>query len=93
MSPVLPSIILAASAVLGSLSPEEAEEFYWDCEYAAAHGTIELDEAAVCSEVYERLKAKKFRGDFNLFLVWWKENKQREFSSRMKHGRLWRPES
>lgn len=93
MLPVLPSVILAASTILGNLSPQEVEEFYWDCEFAAAQGTIDLDEAAVCSEVYERLKAKKFRGDFNLFLVWWKENKEREFSSRMKRGRLRRPES
>lgn len=88
MLAVLPSIILTASSVIGALSPAETEEFYWDCEFAAVQGAIDLDEAAMCSEAYERLKAERFNGDFDLFLVWWKENKEREFSSRMKRGRL-----
>jgi hypothetical protein len=84
MEPLLPAIIIAASSVFGELSPAEAEKAYWDCEFAAIHGAIGLDEAAACSEIFEDLKSDKFRGDFRRFLVWWQENKDRELSSRTK---------
>lgn len=88
MAPVLPSIILAASTTIGNMSPAEVEKSFWDCEFAATQGAIDLDEAAACNVIYEHLKTDKFLGDFERFLVWWKENKNRELSSRMKLRQL-----
>ncbi|OWW22367.1 hypothetical protein [Noviherbaspirillum denitrificans] len=82
MPSALPAFILVSSATLGNLAPGEAEQAYWDCEFAATQMQISLDEAALCSEVYEHLKMVRFDGQFARFLAWWQENKQRELSSR-----------
>lgn len=86
MPTVVPAIILFASSAIGGLSLAEAEATYWNCEYAAARGEITPDEAAACNEIFEFLKAEKFSGDFNRFLDWWRENKERELSSRTESG-------
>jgi len=87
MEAVLPSIILATSTAIAtwsSDSSDEIEKAYWDCEFMAVQGLIAPDQAAACSEIYERLKNEKFLGNYHRFLVWWKQEKEREFSSRVK---------
>ncbi|WP_194726609.1 hypothetical protein [Noviherbaspirillum malthae] len=87
METVLPSIILATStaiAALSSDSSDEIEKIYWDCEFMAVQGMITPDQAAACSEIYERLKNEKFLGNYHRFLVWWKQEKEREFATRYK---------
>lgn len=85
---VLLSIILSASTASRNLSQAEIEIAFWDCEFAATQGVLELSEAAACSRIYEYLKKAKFLGDFDRFLVWWQENRDRELSSRMKSTQL-----
>lgn len=88
MASALPSIILATVTAIESMSSAEVEKAYWDCEFTATQGPIDLDGAAACSEIYEYLKKDKFLGDFDRFLVWWKENKGRELSTRRKLKQL-----
>lgn len=88
MASALPSIILATVVTSESTASIEVEKNYWDCEFIATQGTLDLDGAAMCSTIYERLKTDKFRGDFKRFLIWWQENKEREMSSRMKVKQL-----
>ncbi|HYD93872.1 MAG TPA: hypothetical protein VEC01_01005 [Noviherbaspirillum sp.] len=87
MASALSSLVLAASATVADLPPAEVERSYWDCEFTAIQGTIDLDAGAACSAIYEQLKADKFDGDFDRFLAWWRENKERELSARMGPGR------
>lgn len=84
METVLPSIILATSTAIAGWSSAEIENAYWDCEFVAVQGTITPDQAAACSEIYERLKSEKFLGNYHRFLVWWKQEKDRELSTRVK---------
>lgn len=81
---LLPALVMVTSSMVVALSPDEMEEAYWDCEYEATEGIIDLNAAAACSEIYETLKSTKFRGDFKLMLLWWNENKERELSKRKK---------
>ncbi|HEY0847270.1 MAG TPA: hypothetical protein VGE12_18015 [Noviherbaspirillum sp.] len=83
MAPILPSLLLIATIPVEHWSTAELEKAYWDCEFAAVQGRLELSDAAGCSELYEQLKSDKFHGDFARFLAWWRENKDRELSSRM----------
>lgn len=84
MDSLLASIVLSTSVAVTKLSSAELEKTYWDCESTAVQGGITVDEAAACSEVFERLKKVRFRGDFDEFLFWWRQHKDRELSSRMK---------
>lgn len=88
MASVLPSIILATVVASESMSSIEVEKNYWDCEFIATQGTLDLNEAATCSTIYERLKTDKFLGSFERFMIWWQENKDRELSSRIKVKQL-----
>jgi len=82
MASALAAMIVASSTVMVNTPGVEVEKAYWDCEFAAIEGQISLDAAAACSEIYEHLKKHKFDGRFDRFLVWWRENKVREMSSR-----------
>lgn len=82
MTSILPGIALAASTAFAGVPLVDMEKAYWDCEFAAEQGLLDSSDAGVCSEMYERLKTKKFNNDFHLFLQWWKKNKGREYVSR-----------
>ena len=84
MEPMLPSVALAVSVALAGLTPAEVEKAYWDCEFTATQGIVSYDDAPLCSQLYEYLKENKFLGDFNQFLIWWRQHKDREISSRLK---------
>jgi hypothetical protein len=84
MSSVLSAIFIAATTVAGNMPLGEMEEAFWNCDFTATHDYIDPDVAAGCSEIYERLKIQKFDGDFKRLLVWWQENKDREFAIRRK---------
>lgn len=84
MEPILASVILATSTAITELPTAEIEKIYWNCEFTATQGILGGDDAAVCSELYEYLKESKFHGDFNALLIWWKQNKEQEISSRLK---------
>lgn len=84
MDPVLASVILATSTVIADLPPAEVERLYWNCEFTATQGILDSDDAAACSTIYEHIKAKKFHGDFNALLLWWKQNKDKEITSRLR---------
>jgi hypothetical protein len=84
---ILPGITLVASAAIGGLPLSEAEKVYWDCEFAAEQGVLDIGDAEVCSKVFEQLKAAKFGSDFNRFLEWWRANKGREYAARIESQR------
>jgi len=86
MASELGSIIVMTLIGGGNISGVEVEQAYWDCEYAATQGRISLDEGAACVEIFEDLKKGRFGGDFERFLSWWRENKEREISARARSG-------
>lgn len=83
MPSALSAILIVTSTALGDIPADELEAAFWDCEYLAIRGYLDLDIGAACSEIYEQLKAEKFGGDFERLLLWWREHKESELSSRM----------
>jgi hypothetical protein len=60
----------------------ELERAFWFCDYAATVGSVDSGMAIACSTVTQELKAKKFGGDFDALVSWWRQNKAAE------HGAL-----
>ncbi|TFW09748.1 hypothetical protein E4K72_04450 [Oxalobacteraceae bacterium OM1] len=60
----------------------EIETTYWDCEFKAGQALLGSADADSCIAAFEHLKTHKFDGDFQRFLVWWKDNKHQELSRR-----------
>jgi hypothetical protein len=77
-------LALAAASIITLPANLDIEKTYWDCDYATTQTLAGFEEAAICSTVFEKLKADKFKGSFQDFMVWWKANKEREYASRKK---------
>jgi hypothetical protein len=75
---------IAAPTSLDNVSLEKLEAVYWDCEHAASQGMLPLSTAAECSMVFEKLKERKFKGDFKEFMAWWQVNKGAQQQARAK---------
>lgn len=73
------SISVAIAAVepqrddLGAL-----EQAFWACDYIGTTEGIGEAPVAFCVEVTSSLKEKRFGGDFDALLVWWRANKTAE---------------
>ena len=54
------------------------ERSFWACDYTATHRGVDSGTAATCSSLSKALKQRKFRGDFNAMLAWWRQHKEAE---------------
>ena len=54
------------------------EKAFWICDHAATKHGVDGGTAIICGAITEDLKMKKFSGDFNLMLAWWRQNKAAE---------------
>lgn len=61
-----------------TLRMDELERAFWACDHAVTVGRIDVGIATTCSTLYEALKQRKFSGDFNQMLAWWRLNKEAE---------------
>lgn len=53
------------------------ERFFWACDYVGTnHGVLSAPDA--CHGIVTELNARKFRGDFEALLRWWRANKPAE---------------
>ena len=77
------SVPSSAQASLGAaLALEEIERVFWVCDHAATIDRIDPSTAITCSSLTEALKQRKFGGDFNAMLAWWRQHKE------TRHGAL-----
>jgi len=80
---------IAAVASVGSADLEKA---FWICDHAATNHGVDGGTGIACGVITEDLKMKKFNGNFDLMLTWWRQNKAAEHqalaaSSRATSGR------
>jgi hypothetical protein len=81
MKPVV-AILLTIAAASAAAQPDRAglarygaddlKKMFLACDGAAATGLLGAGEAGACSLVYEELKDRVFRGDFQALVAWWK---------------------
>jgi len=69
---------VAGSAAAEDISITDIEKLFWACDHAATHTQVDADTAAACVGFTDRLKLRKFNGDFSEMLAWWKANKAAE---------------
>lgn len=54
----------------------DLERDFWACDYeATSHGLVDAGTAIQCGIATENLKLRKFNGDFNAMVSWWKKHK------------------
>jgi hypothetical protein len=61
--------------------PVDLENAFWRCDRAATQQLVDAGTAALCGAITEELKAKRFEGDFDMLLAWWRENKDAEHAA------------
>ncbi|HSQ05615.1 MAG TPA: hypothetical protein VLN59_16360 [Burkholderiales bacterium] len=60
---------------LATVALADLEDAFWLCDYTATtHGSARND-ITLCTAVYDVVKERKFGGDFDKLLDWWRENK------------------
>ncbi len=82
----------AAVEVHARANAADLEKAFWICDHAATNHGVDGGMAIACGVITEDLKMKKFNGDFDLMLAWWRQNKAAEHqalaaSSRATSGR------
>jgi hypothetical protein len=65
----------------------DLEKTYWDCDYVSTTQGMSLSEGVECVVIYDKLVKEKFKGSFENFLNWWKENKDKEHSIRRQNSK------
>ncbi|MGZ9074352.1 MAG: hypothetical protein ACXW13_01130 [Burkholderiaceae bacterium] len=55
------------------------EDAFWACDYVAT--TRGASDIPTCTAVYEALNHRKFAGDFDALVSWWRQNKAAQHKS------------
>ncbi len=63
-------------------SIDSLERLFWICDYGAARDAVDFGSGMRCGVAAEALKARKFNGDFDSMLAWWRQKKD------VEHGAL-----
>ena len=62
--------------VAAMLELRDLEQTFWRCDYTATRFGMHATPYAACSAVTQELMRRKFDGDFEKLLQWWRQNKQ-----------------
>lgn len=54
------------------------ERAFWWCDHAATTRGVDSEDNVACTAVYDELKQRRFGGDFDQLLAWWRANKPAE---------------
>lgn len=60
---------------LSHLDVAELERMFWVCDWSTTRTALSRDMFTVCSVAWDELKARKFDGDYDRMIAWWRENK------------------
>jgi hypothetical protein len=83
-----PAASSAQTIAATELPLTELEKSFWVCDHAATIGLIDSGTAIACGSLTEVLKQRKFGGDFNVMLTWWRQHKETEHLALAKAGDL-----
>lgn len=53
----------------------DLEEAFWACDYVATTRGVASADVVTCGAIYYVLKDRKFNGDLDKLLSWWRQNK------------------
>lgn len=72
-------VLGAPAAQPTSASVDALEHAFWVCDYKAT--TQGNSDISTCTAVYQALKDRKFAGDFDALVSWWRQNKAAQHQS------------
>jgi hypothetical protein len=88
----LAALVTLAAGMLGALAAQAAppgardlpalEREFWDCDARATHQVLAPAEAMRCAELTDAVRQRRFEGDFNCFVAWWRERRHAEYRRR-----------
>ncbi|MFT3819045.1 MAG: hypothetical protein QM750_15625 [Rubrivivax sp.] len=64
-----------AAAALARMTVTELERAFWICDWTTTTSVLDADAFTACAATADELKARKFDGDFDRMIDWWRENK------------------
>lgn len=68
----------SGTAATTALSVDELEQVFWLCDWRSMLEALDAGSYAVCAATADELKARRFGGDFDRMLAWWRQNKPAE---------------
>jgi hypothetical protein len=74
---------LAQANPLTTLSDEALEARFWACDVASTHTVLSAAEGAQCVRWQDELKQRRFGGDFERLLAWWRTHKAEQHARRL----------
>lgn len=74
--------VITANTGTAALNMKQLEDLYWQCDSQYMRGLIAPDDMLPCIGVYEEFKQRRFGGDFDRFLEYWRANRLREWQLR-----------
>lgn len=77
------SSALAHAGPLLALSDDALEARFWACDVASTHTELSAAEGAQCVRWQDELKQRRFGGDFNRLLDWWRAHKAEQHARRL----------
>ncbi len=69
---MLAATILVAALTVESLSTQDLERYYWDCDTAFMKGEMGGQDMNSCLAVTEELQSRLFNNDRQRFMHWWR---------------------
>jgi hypothetical protein len=74
---------LAQANTPAPLSDEALEARFWACDVASTHTVLSAVEGAQCVRWQDELKQRRFDGDFERLLAWWRAHKAEQHARRL----------
>lgn len=71
----LPRSAAAAPTILAGLTVAELERAFWICDWTTTTRVLSADMFTACAAASDELKTRKFDGDFDRMIDWWRKNK------------------
>ena len=79
---MLAATILVAALTVDTLTTQELEQYYWDCDTAFMKGEMGGQDLNSCLAVTEELQTRQFDNDRTRFMQWWSTNTLQEWYER-----------
>jgi hypothetical protein len=79
---------LGARAEGARLTDAQLEDRFWSCDVASMTRMRSAHEGAQCVQWSDELKQRRFGGDFDQLLAWWRTHKQEEHARRLETPRV-----
>lgn len=67
--------VAVAVGEFGDLDLDQLERAFWACDHAASTHGVDGQTGMACGNATEQLKQRRFGGDFEAMLAWWREHK------------------